>query len=500
MVTNTTVHRWLRPGDLGFDAQRSGFNIAVAHHPHIIVEADGPADVVAAVRLAADAGRPVAVMNTGHGPSVSADGAVLVRTAGMSRVDVDPVRRTARIEGGAAWRAVIEAATPYGLAPLNGSSPHVGAIGYTLGGGVGQLARRFGFAADHVHWLDVVTADGEHRQVSADADSDPELFWALRGAGANFGVVTAMEVDLFPVASLLGGELWFGAEASEEVLHTYADWARDMPETMASSLLLLGYPDDPAVPEDLRGRHITHVRIAYTGDDYARGGERWVEPLRRIDPLVLDTVRVMPYAEIGTIHHEPTDEPVPAFDRNVLLRAFDQDAATVLSKHAGPTAEAPFLVELRAWGGALSRPPTVANAVAGRDAAYSLLAISDPAIENRARRDELLAAMQPWATGTTCLNFNGVEDCSLEAVRRAYRPEDFARLQQIKAAYDPDNLFRINFNIPPKGPSEATAARPADTPAGRHLESNPHRDLSTLRITRNACPQSQAGTSGMEVE
>jgi FAD/FMN-containing dehydrogenase len=441
----------IRPGEAGYDAQRSGFNIVIEHHPELIVEATSPADVVAAVRLAVGAGRPVAVMNTGHGPSVSADGAVLIRTGRMNRVEVDLVRRAARIESGALWRDVIEAVTPYGLAPLNGSSPHVGAVGYTLGGGVGLLARRFGFAADHVRWLDVVTADGRHRRVTADAD--PDLHWALRGAGANFGVVTAMEVDLFPVATLLGGELAFDAEASEEVLHTYADWARDVPETMASSILLLGYPDDPAVPPGLRGRHITHVRIAYSGHDPAEG-DRWVEPLRRIGPRVSETVRVMPYAEIGTIHHEPTDEPVPASDRNILLSDLDQDAASVLSKYAGPTAEAPFLTEVRAWGGALARPPATSNAVGGRDAAYSLLAISDPVPENRARRDELLDAMRPWATGMTYPNFAGVEDVSVDAVRRAYRPEDFARLQDIKATYDPGNLFRVNFNIPPERSSQ----------------------------------------------
>jgi FAD/FMN-containing dehydrogenase len=458
MATNATMLRTtpgsavslslFRPGDAGYEARRSGFNIAVEHHPEVIVDATNPADVVAAVRLAARAGRPVAVMNTGHGPSVPADGAVLVRTGRMNRVDVDPVRRTARIEGGAAWRDVIEAATPYGLAPLNGSSPHVGAVGYTVGGGIGLLARRFGFAADHVRWFDVVTADGRHRHVSADPGDDPDLFWALRGAGGNFGVVTAMEVDLFPVATLLGGELCFGPEVSEEVLHTYADWARELPETMASSIMLLAYPDDPAVADELRGKHITHVRIAYSGDDPA-AGNKWVEPLRQIGPRVMDTVRVMPYAEVGTIHHEPTDVPVPALDRNILLDDVDHDAASVLHKLAGPGADAPFLTELRAWGGALSRPPAVPNAVGGRDAQYSLLAISAPVAEDRARRDELLVAMQPWATGMTFPNFSGVEDSSVDAVRRSYRPDDFARLQHIKASYDPDNLFRINFNIPP---------------------------------------------------
>jgi hypothetical protein len=267
---------------------------------------------------------------------VAANGAVLVRPARMNRVEVDPVRRTARIEAGAAWQQVIEAASPWGLAPLNGSSPHVGAVGHTIGAGVGLLARRFGFAADHVRWMDVVTADGRLRNVTAHNNLD--LFWALRGAGANFGVVTAMEIDPFPVASLLGGGLCFGADVSEEVLHTYVDWARDVPDTMASSIMLIGYPDLPGVPEKLRGQHVTHVRIAYSGYDHVVG-EQLVEPLRRIGPRRLDTVRVMPYAEVGTIHHEPTDAPVAAYDRHVLLKNLDHDAATELSHHAGPAAQ-----------------------------------------------------------------------------------------------------------------------------------------------------------------
>lgn len=456
METNTTATQVFRPGDPGFDTRRSGFNIAIGHRPGVIVEATSPDDVVAAVRMAARDGRPVAVMNTGHGPSVPADGAVLVRTGRMNGVSVDPVRRTATAGGGAAWGAVIEAAAPHGLAPLNGSSPHVGVVGYTLGGGIGHLARRFGFAADHVRRIEVVTADGQLRRVTAgggsngSGGSDADLFWALRGAGANLGVVTAIEIDLFPVSTLLGGELCFEPEASEDVLHAYVDWARDVPETMASSVLLLAYPDDPVVPDDLRGRHITHVRVAHSGDDHAEGLQ-WVDRLRGIGPRVLDSVRVIPYAEVGTIHHEPTDQPVPAFDRNVLLAEFDHDAATVLSQHAGPAAEAPFLTEVRAWGGALSRPPAVPNAVGGRDARFSLLGISDPDAENLARRDEMLDAMAPWMTGGAFLNFTGVEDTTLDAVRRAYRPDDFTRLQRVKALYDPDNVFRINFNIPPEG-------------------------------------------------
>jgi FAD/FMN-containing dehydrogenase len=430
-----------RPGDPGYGARRCGFNLAVEHRPAVIVDAGSPADVVSAVRLAAREGRPLAVMNTGHGPSVPADGAVLVRIGRLRRVGVDPGRRTARVEGGAVWRDVIDAAAPHGLAPLNGSSPAVGVAGYTLGGGVGLLARRFGFAADHVRSVDLVTADGRLRHVTAGAD--PDLFWALRGAGANFGVAIALEIDLFPVARLVGGELCFPPEACGEVLATYAAWAGDVPETMASSVLLA---PDPAQGGGL----ITHVRVADSGDDHAEA-RHWVERLRRIGPRLVDTVRVMPYADVGTIHHEPVDTPVPAFDRNVLLSRFDEGAAATLARHAGPAAPGGVLAELRAWGGALSRPADPPNAVGGRDAHFSLLAIADPDPGTRARRDALLDALRPWSTGGAYPNFSGVEDTGAEAVRRGYWPEDFARLRQIKAAHDPDNRFRVNFNIPPEG-------------------------------------------------
>ena len=272
----------LRRGDAGFDLLRSGFNLAVVHDSEMVVEATSAVDVVAAVKIASQSGLPVAVMNTGHGASVAAGGGVLIRVGAMDGVVVDPSRRWARVGGGASWRDVIEAAAPHGLAPLNGSSPHVGAVGYTLGGGVGLLARRFGFAADHVRAMDVVTADGRFRRVCAEGGSDAGLFWGLRGAGANFGVVTAMEIDLFPVPVLLGGEMCFAAEACGEVLATYASWAAQVPETMASSVMVLGYPDDPALPHQLRDRHITHVRVAYCGDDPSEG-QAWLQMLQSIE-------------------------------------------------------------------------------------------------------------------------------------------------------------------------------------------------------------------------
>lgn len=443
-----SMSRIFGPSDPHYDSLRTGFNLAVSHKPEFVVDAFSADDVVDAVRVAGKGGRAVAVMNTGHGPSVPADDAVLIRTGQMRSVAVDPVRRVARVGAGTLWRDVIDAAAPYGLAPLNGSSPAVGTVGYTLGGGVGLLGRRFGFAADHIVWMKVVTADGQLRRVSG--ESFPDLFWALRGAGANFGVVTTMEIGLFPVTSLTGGELAFDEAACEEVVHVFADMVPSLPDSVAASLLLLRYPDDLSVEARLRGRHVTHIRVADSGSQ-ADNLDRWLGRLRGVGPSLLDTVRVMPYREVGTIHHEPTDEPVAAYDRNSLLREFGNEAASVLCEFAGPHAGAGFLTELRAWGGALSRPPAVANVIGGRDAGFSLMAISGPDLEGRARRDNLLDAMHPWSTGKTYPNFSGVEDTSFDAVRKAYKPEDVPRLQQLKTEYDPSNVFRVNFNIPPKG-------------------------------------------------
>jgi FAD/FMN-containing dehydrogenase len=440
------MHTTTHPCSSRYDELRSGFNLAVEHTPGLIVEPARPEEVAAAVAAATSQGRPVAVLNTGHGPATAAGAdAVMIRTSRLRGVHVDPTRRTVRVGAGERWADVIAAAARHGLAPLNGSSPHVGVVGYTLGGGVGHLGRRFGFAADHVRSIDVVTADGRHR--TADQHHETDLFWALRGAGANFGVVTSIEMDLFEVRELVGGELCFGPAHADAVVHAYADWAADAPESMASSLLVMRFPDDDTVPAPLRGAHVCHIRVADSGADHRAAFGR-VAALRRIGPRLVDSVRVMPYAQVGSIHHEPTDHPVAAYDRNVLLHSFDHDAAAVVHKFAGPSADAPFLVEVRAWGGALARPPAAPNAIGGRDAAFSLLAISGADDEERARRDELLDAMSPWATGMRYLNFCGVEDAA--DVARCYRADDLTRLAELKATFDPSNTFRANFNIRPE--------------------------------------------------
>jgi len=437
-----------RPGDEGYDQERAGFNLTVDHHPELVVGATGPDDVIAAVEHATARGLAVAVLTTGHGPAVPADGQVLINTRRMDEVLVDPAARTARVGGGVRWDKVLPRTSPHGLAPLNGSSPNVGVVGYTLGGGVGPLGRSYGFAADRVRSVDIVTADGQLRQVTA--ESAPELFWAVRGGKGNFGVVVGLEFELVPVARLYGGGLFFPAESAAAVLHTYREWAAGMPERMSSSVLLIELPPLPQIPEPIRGRYIANVRIAYTGT--AEEGERLVQPLRDAAPAIVDTLRELPYAEVGTIYNDPT-EPAAAYDSNSSLGTLDAGAVDAILSQVGPEAGSPLIVELRQLGGAYRRPPAVPSAVGGRDAEYALFAagLLQPGQEAalRGAHDALHEALRPWGTGGSTYNFCGVRDADPERVKLAFTAADYARLAKAKTTYDPDNVFRVNHNIPP---------------------------------------------------
>jgi FAD/FMN-containing dehydrogenase len=439
----------LRPGDPGYDQERSGYNTIVEHHPALIVGATGAADVIAAVDFARQHGLAVAIQATGHGVTAAADGAVLINTGRMNGVRVDPAAATARIEAGVRSRHLVHEAAAHGLAPLNGSAPAVGVMSYVLGGGVPMLGRRYGYAADHVREMDVVTADGRVRTVSA--RQEPDLFWALRGGKGNFGVVVSLEMSLVPVARLYGGGLWFGGETMAAALHAYCDWTATVPDEMGSSVLIIRLPDLPFIPAQLRGRHVAHVRIAHGGP--AEEGPRLVQPLRDAAPTLMDTVREMPYRQVGKIHDEPT-APVPFQGRQVMLAKLDHEAIDALLAVAGPAAPpAPYFVELRHFEGALGRPAAVAGAIGRRDGAFSLYTGS---VVSPGGRDTILAAqaalhqaLRPWATGGVCLNFLSGPEATSDDLQAAYLPADYARLRELKRRYDPENLFRINLNIAP---------------------------------------------------
>jgi FAD/FMN-containing dehydrogenase len=438
----------LLPGDAGYDEERAVWNLNHELVPAVIVVPESAADVQAAVTFAARQHRPVLVKTTGHQVVDLAHGAVVIATHRMNDITIDAAGRTARVGAGVLWSEVIAKAAKAGLAPLNGSNPTVGVAGYTLGGGLSPtLGRSNGYAADHVRSLDVVTADGELRHV--DGESEPDLFWALRGGKGNFGVVTALKFDLFPVSRLYGGSIYFSGERTADVLRAWTAWHPSTPETMVTSIAVMRMPAMPEVPEPLRGKFLVSVRIAYNGT--TADGERMIAPLRAVAPAISDTVRDMPYTDVPSIHNEPT-EPVPYYERSIMLREFPAQAQDKLIELVGPDAETALVIaELRALGGAWDREPAVPNAVATRGLPYVLLGVAvGPLAEEQQLKSsvaELLDGMEPWQGDRRCVN-NLAPDEAADAMA-IYGPERYERLASIKKTYDPANMFRLNHNVMP---------------------------------------------------
>ncbi|WP_435111804.1 FAD-binding oxidoreductase [Nocardiopsis synnemataformans] len=436
------------PGTDAYDEARTGMQLLDRHRPDAVVEAVDAQDVRAAVAWASERGLRVSAQLTGHGLGAGMVGGVLVVTRRLNGVRVDPGRSTAWVEAGATWRTVTDAAAEHGLAPLSGSSPGVGAVSYTLGGGVGLLARRYGFAADHVRRVDLVTAGGRLRQITK--DSDPDLFWAVRGGGAGaFGVVTGMEIDLFPVARIYGGSLLLDAGTEPGALEAWRRWAETVPEEMTSGTSVMVYPDVEGVPEPMRGRQVAQVSVAWSGP--VEEGAKAVEPLRSAAPVLADTLRELPYGESGAVFDEHHDQ-AGFRGRSVLVDRLDGEALAELARMTG---EAPFfcVVWLRHLGGALAREPRVANAVGHRGAAYALTVLTFAEAEDtegmRDLRERAAALFEPHAVGRSfTLGFGPMDEAE---VRETFDERDHARLARVKAEYDPHAMFHSNRPIPPGG-------------------------------------------------
>jgi FAD/FMN-containing dehydrogenase len=421
----------LRPGDAGYAEETAGFQTGFARRPAVVFGASSAGDVAAAVRYAAARDLPLAVQATGHGVPGPLEGGVLVTTRRMDRVTVDPAARTARVEAGVRWGEVVAAAAPYGLAPPNGSAPSVGAVGYTLGGGLGILARAVGYAADRVRSLDVVTGDGRpHREVREGS----ELYWGLLGGGPGLGIVTAMEIGLVPVDRLYGGSLAFDGRRVDPaaVLAAYEAWTRTVPDGLTSSFAAVPYPDLPGLPPRLRGRYVVSVRVAYPGAD----GERLVAPLREIGPVLADSLREMPYAESHTIHSDP-DVPHAYYGDSAVLGGPAVDRVAEVLRRVGPDAEAMVVVQINHLGGALARPAP--NAVPFRAGRFLLRLLTTGDRERaRALLDPAFARLAPDTLGRAANFAFGAGD----RTEGLHDPGTRKRLAGLRSSYDPANLFR----------------------------------------------------------
>jgi FAD/FMN-containing dehydrogenase len=422
------------PHDPNWNEARRAWNLAVEQRPAAVALPESPADVAAVVRWARARGLRVAPQGTGHNarPLGSLAHTVLLKTERMRRVGIDARTRHARIEAGVLWGEVTNAAAEHGLAALAGSSPDVGVVGYSLGGGLSWLARRHGLAANSITAVEVVTADGE--LIRADANHHTDLFWALRGGGGSFGVVTALEFQLYPVSHVHAGVLFFPLERGREVLRAWRRWIDDVPEEVTSIGRLMRFPKPFALVE----------ATSMLGEGETT---ELLRPLRELSP-VMDTFATIPVEELQHLHMDPR-QPVAGSGDGMLLSDFDDAAIDELVRVAGAEVESPLLsIELRHLGGALARRAPGAGALASIDAPFLLSAVgatpnAELAAAVTAHVELVQAALAPWDSGRVNLNFAAKR----ERGERLFGDGTYARLQTVKAAVDPDDVFRSNHPV-----------------------------------------------------
>jgi FAD/FMN-containing dehydrogenase len=436
----------ITPFDTNYEEASQAWNLAVVQHPAVIVAARSTGDVADAVQFARQHGLGIAVQSTGHGVSLEADGALLILTAGLNELRIDAKQQRATIGAGLMWGEVLEKTQAVGLAPLLGSSPGVGVTGYTLGGGIGWLARKYGLAADSVISFVVVNADGVTLRASREENS--ELFWGLRGGGGGLGIVTAMEIRLYPVSQIYGGNLVYPASLAKEVMLRYREWVRTTPEELTSSVVLMNFPPLPQLPEMLRGQSFVMVRGAYSGP--VEQGEALLRSWREWQTPLMDEFKVMSFRDAGKVSNDPVD-PLPSNGSGGWMRELSDAAIDTLIRYALPQDAPPLLtmVEVRHVEGKMAREENPGS-FSHRDAPLLLFAMGftpGAAIYEQlgVYLGEMKAELAPALTGGEYLNIlHGHE--AREKAHAGFSEEAFQRLQALKKKVDPQNVFPFGFN------------------------------------------------------
>ena len=446
-LTSALPGKVVMPEDVHFDEARRAWNLTIDQRPAAVAFPESPQDVAAVVLFARDFCLRVAAQGTGHGagPLGSLEDTILLKTERMREVSVDPARRTARVQAGAVWLEVVEAAAQHGLAALAGSSPDVGVVGYTLGGGLSFLGRKYGLAANHVRAIELVTADGQ--LVRADPENEPDLFWALRGGGGSFAVVTAIEFELFPIAQAYAGILWYPVERGPEVLHAWRELTQsDLPDELTTVGRFLNLPPTPDIPEPVRGKSFAIIEAYHLGDP--AHADELLAPLRALGPLN-DTITTVQMPALARLHMDP-EQPVPAAGDGLMVDGLTADALDAFVEVAAPHARFPLVsIELRHLGGELRRTRPEHGALASIDADYAMSAVGMvPAPELgapvRTQVQAVKTALAPWAARHMNLNLTETQqDAATFWTRQPYH-----RLRRIKTAVDPDDLIRSNHPIP----------------------------------------------------
>jgi FAD/FMN-containing dehydrogenase len=436
------------PADAAYDALRMPWNVAVDQRPAAVAVPRSAAEVSAVVRAAARAGLRVAPQSTGHNAAPLAarglDDVVVVRTSELTRVTSDPARGIVRVEGGTTWEPAVEAAAAHGRAVLHGSSPDVGIAGYSLGGGIGWYARKLGLATNSLTAVELVIGDGT--LVRASAEENAALFWALRGGGGSFGVVTALEFRSYPIESAYAGILMWDIADAERVLREWSAWAPEAPDAVSTSFRILRLPPMPELPEFLRGRSVVVIDGAVLGSDDE--GAEILGGLRALRPE-LDTFGRTPAAGLVRLHMDP-EGPSPFVSDSAMLGSLPAAGVEAFLGAVGPDATTSLLLaELRQLGGALARPHQgggVLSHLEGQFVSFAGAIAATPEMGSQGHADaaKLTEALTPYANGRQYLNFaEGPVDTS-----RAYAEGAWRQLAGIRSAVDPHGIFVANHPVP----------------------------------------------------
>lgn len=431
-----------------YDRARLAWNVAIDQRPAAVVLPESADDVAAAVLFAREHGLRVAAQGTGHnpGPLGSLEDTALIKTERMRRVEIDPTARVARVEAGVLWQEVVEAAAVHGLGALQGSSPDVGVIGYTIGGGASFMGRKYGLAANMVKAVEIVTAEG--RMVRADRENEPDLFWALRGGGGSFGVVTAIELELFCISGIYAGILWYPVERAGEVLRAWRELThRGLPDELSTVGRILHFPPIPEVPETVRGQSFATVEAYHVGDPAT--ADQLLAPLRALGPLN-DTIDTISMPALSGVHMDP-DGPAPNAGDGLMLAELPPQAIDEWVSVAGAGTKFPLLsIQLRHLEGEFARARPGNGALASIGAKYAMYAngvagTPELGAAIHAQVEEVKRTFAPYAARHMYLNFAE----SNRPANTFWTEPAYRRLQRIKAAVDPDEVIRANHPIVP---------------------------------------------------
>ena len=438
------------PDDPAYDGHRRIWNGSFDRRPALIIRCAGVADVIAAVKFGRASGLPVAVRSGGHSfPGFSiADDSLLIDLSPMKGVQVDPDRRTARVQAGVLLGELDRKTQAFGLAVPSGIVTHTGVAGLTLGGGIGWIMRKHGLSIDHLISVDLVTAAGEF--VRASAEENSELFWGIRGGGGNFGIVTEFEFSCVPLGTqVLAGPIFWPMKQAAEVLRFYRDWVADAPDELMTIIIHRKAPPLAFVPAELQGKPVVMVVCCWIGD--LEAGERFIRPLRDFGSPVADLCLPRPY-----LAHQSMFDPSFPHGRWYYFKSCDvaelSDEIIDITVEHSSKIESP-LTSFPIWqqGGAVSRVSDDDSAFSGRSAGftYNIGGCTQTEAGFEAEREwvrSFWSALEPWHQGVY-VNFLGDEGA--DRVRQAYGSAKYQRLQILKQAWDPENFFRLNQNIPP---------------------------------------------------